>query len=114
MNRRTRCASASLMLLLGSCTYWEPYPRPAPAPPSPDLPSSLRATSGTGPSVLLVEPFVGADTLYGRTGRDTIRIPLSEVRALQRQRVDGLRTTGLVLGVTVVWTAVALYAGGLE
>ena len=110
--RRNWCL-LGLALLLGSCTYWEPYPPPAPATSS-RLPSSLRAASDTGASVLLIEPFVRADTLFGRVGRDTARLPLGQVRQLQRQRVHGLRTLGLIAGVSAVWVTVGLYGGGLE
>ena len=102
-----------LALLLGSCTYWEPYPPPTLATSS-RLPSSLRVASDTGGSVLLIEPFVRADTLFGRLGRDTARLPLGDVRELQRQRVHGLRTLGLIAGVSAAWVAVGLYGGGLE
>lgn len=104
---------AGLALLLGSCTYWEPYPPVRPASPS-SLPSSLRVTSDTGAPVLLVEPFVRADTLLGQVGRDTVGVRLGEIRELQRQRVHGLRTLGLVAGVSAVWITVGLYGGGLE
>ena len=104
---------AGLVLFLGSCTYWEPYPPVRPAGPS-SLPSSLRVTSDTGASVLLVEPFVRADTLIGRVGRDTVGVRIDEIRELQRQRVDGLRTLGLVAGVSAVLLTVGLYGGGLE
>ena len=100
-------------LLLGSCTYWESYPPLAPTSPS-RLPSSLRVAFDTGTSVLLVDPFVRADTLFGRTGRNTVGVPLGQIRKLQRQRVHGLRTLGLVAGVSAVWITVGLYAGGLD
>ena len=104
---------AGLALCLGSCTYWEPYPPVRPVPSS-SLPSSLRVTSDTGASVLLVEPFVRADTLIGRVGRDTVGIRIDEIRELERQRVDGLRTLGLVAGVSATLITVSLYGGGLE
>jgi hypothetical protein len=104
---------AALALCLASCTYWEPYPPVRPAGPS-SLPSSLRVSPDTGASVVLVEPFVRADTLLGRVGRDTVGVRLKEIRELQRQRVHGLRTLGLVAGVSAVWITVGLYGGGLE
>ena len=113
---RWRCtwSLVGVAVLLGSCTYWEPYPRPAPAPPSPRLPSSLRAASDSGPPLLLVEPFVRADTLFGRVGRDTVGLPLERLHEIQRQRVHGLRTLGLIAGVSAVWITAGLYGGGLE
>jgi hypothetical protein len=99
-------------LILGSCTYWEPYP--VTTARVSDLPSSLRAASDTGAAILLVGPYVRADTLFGLTGRDTVGIPLSNIRELQRQRMHGLKTLGLTVGVIAAWIAVGLYGGGLE
>ena len=114
MQGRCTLSIVGVAALLGSCTYWEPYPRPAPAPPSPSLPSSLRAASDSGAALLLVEPFVRADSLFGRVGDDTVGLPLEHLREIQRQRVDGLRTLGLIAGVAAVWITVGLYGGGLE
>lgn len=73
LKHSARCTGllVGVALPLGGCTYGEPYPSPVPAAPSPRLPSSLRVASDTGASLLLVEPFVRADTLLGRVGRDT-------------------------------------------
>lgn len=105
---------AGVTLFLGACTYWEPYALPAPPASATPLPSSLRVASQPGPPILLVEPFIRSDTLFGRIGADTTGIPLSERRGIQRQRVDGLRTLGLIVGVSAVLTTVGLYTGGLE
>jgi hypothetical protein len=101
-------------LLLGACTYWEPHPSPVPGARSPRLPSSLRVASDTGAPLLLVEPFIRADTLVGRVGRDTVRVPIEQLRGIQRQRVDGLRTLGLIAGVSAVWMVAGFYGGGLK
>jgi hypothetical protein len=105
---------AGMALLSGGCTYWEPYPSPSVAPPLFRLPSSLRAASDTGTPLLLLEPFVRADTLFGRVGGDTVGLPLQQVRELRRPRVDGLRTLGLIVGVSAVWITAGLLGGGLE
>jgi hypothetical protein len=84
-------------LLLGSCTYWEPYPTPAPAQQR--LPSSLRATDPTGSRILLVEPYIRSDTLFGLAGRDTVGISLRRFPRLERQRVHAVRTIALVLAI---------------
>jgi hypothetical protein len=114
MGWRRTWSLAGVAFLSGGCTYWEPYPSPAPGLASPHLPSSLRAASDTGASLLLVEPFVRADTLFGRVGRDTVGLPLLYVRQMERQRVDGLRTLGLIVGVSAVWITAGLVGGGLE
>lgn len=105
---------AGSALVLGSCTYWEPYAPLTPTAPSPALPSSLQVVSDTGAPLLLIEPFVRADTLFGRTGRDTVGLPLHQLRDVRRQRVHGFRTLGLIAGVSAVWITVGLYSGGLE
>jgi hypothetical protein len=107
------CAGSvvGIALLVAGCTYWEPYPLPA---PSIRPPSALRASDHTGALLYLVEPFVSADTLFGRVGRDTVGLPLAQLRGIQRQRLDGLRTLGLIAGVSAVWITVGLYSGGLE
>jgi hypothetical protein len=100
-----------VLLMLAGCIYWEPYPRPA---PQQRLPSSLRVLQPSGEKLLLIEPYVRSDTLYGRTGADTLRIPLHQIRGLERPFVDGLRTTGLILGTTAALVTLSLYTGGLE
>jgi hypothetical protein len=105
-----RIRVAGVALVLGACTYWEPY---SPSRYT-DLPSSLRVPAESGHPILLVEPFIRNDTLLGRVGRDTVGVPLNDSRGVQRQRVDGLRTLGAIVGVSAVWITVGLLTGGLE
>jgi hypothetical protein len=107
-------ALAGVTLFLGACTYWEPYSLPASPSWAPSLPSSLRVASEPGHPILLVEPFLKRDTLFGRVGPDTIGIPLHGARDVQRQRVDGLRTLGLIVGGSAAWITVGLLTGGLQ
>ena len=105
--------ATSMLLLVWSCTYWEPYPAPSPGKQQ-RLPSSLRVTPAGGYKTLLVEPYLRSDTLFGRSAGDTLKFPLEHLQLLERQWVDGLRTTGLILGTTALWIVVGLYGGGLE
>ena len=105
---------AAAALFLGACTYWEPYSLPASPTWAPNLPSSLRLATKPGHGILLVEPFIERDTLFGRVGPDTIGIPLESARGVQRQRVDGWRTLGLIVGGSAVWITIGLFTGGLE
>jgi hypothetical protein len=112
MLSRATSSLAGLALLLTGCTYWEPYPRPAPAVP--DLPSTLRVASDSEASVLLIDPFLRGDTLFGRVDREEVGFPVNQLHRLERQRVHGLRSVGLVTGVSVALIVAALYSGGLE
>jgi hypothetical protein len=105
---------AGLALILGGCTYWQPYTLPAQASPTHRLPSSLRTMSPNGRPLVLVHPFIKGDTLFGRVGRNTLGVPYRTVSRIERPRVDGLRTLGLVAGGSAAWIAVGLYGGGLE
>lgn len=100
--------------LLTSCAYWEPYPRPTPGVAPVRLPTSLRATTATGPAKVLTAPFVRADTLFGRRAGDTVGIALQELRVLERPRLHALRTVGLVVAATAGWITLGLFTGGLE
>jgi hypothetical protein len=108
-----RALVALVAVLVTSCTYWEPYPRPTPAAPPSHLPRVLRVATDTAP-VLLNAPFVRADTLFGRRAGDTVGIALSALRGLERPRVHALRSVALVIGATAGWVTLGLLAGGLE
>lgn len=102
-----------VVLLLG-CAHWEPYPLPAPAPEAPRLPTSLRVWAAARAPTVLVWPRVRADTLYGSSRGDTLAIPLSAVRRLERQRLDVGRTVAAVAGGLALWITAALLGGALE
>jgi hypothetical protein len=108
-----RALAALVAVLVTSCTYWEPHPRPTPAAPPSHLPRVLRVATDTAP-VLLNAPFVRADTLFGRRAGDTVGIALSALRGLERPRVHALRSVGLFIGATAGWLTLGLLAGGLE
>jgi hypothetical protein len=102
-----------VVLLLG-CAHWEPYPLPASAPEAPRLPTSLRVWTAARPATVLTWPRVRADTLYGSSRGDTLAIPLSAVRRLERQRLEVGRTVAAVAGGLALWITVGVLAGGLE
>jgi hypothetical protein len=70
--------------------------------------------------VLLIDPFVRGDTLFGRVDLESagadqkVGFPLDQVSTLERQRVHGLRTAALTTGIIVGLVLVGVYRGGLE
>jgi hypothetical protein len=101
-----------LVVLLLGCTRWESYDLPP--TPAPALPSYLRvSTPGRAPTVL-VHPFVRLDTLYGRARADTLGFSLTAIERLERPRLDGLRTTAVVIGGLAAWIVVPLAVWGVD
>ena len=97
-----------LVALLMGCTRWESYE--VPPAPGPDLPSYLRVSAPGRTSALLVHPFVRIDTLYGRSGGDTLGFALPVVGQVERPRLDGLRTAAVVVGSLGAWIGIGLVA----
>jgi hypothetical protein len=86
-------------------------------PPDADalrMPTSLRVWAPDHEATVLAWPFVRADTLYGRSRGNTLSIPLSAVRRLERQRLEVGRTVAAVVGGLALWTTVGLVGGGWE
>jgi hypothetical protein len=107
-----RACAWVLLPLVTACTRWEPYVvSPDPAPP---LPSSLRVSTPSRTSLVLVQPFVQRDTLYGRSRGDTLGIELHVIDKLERPRLDASRTAAAVLGGVAGWITLGLLGGGLE
>jgi hypothetical protein len=107
-----RAGAWVLLVLLLGCTRWEAYP--VPMTPAPDLPASLRVWTGGRAATALTQPFVRRDTLYGRSRGDTLGIALPAIERLERPRLDGVRTTGAVVGGLAGWITLGLLAGGWE
>jgi hypothetical protein len=103
---------AGLVVLLMGCTRWESYE--VPPAPGPDLPSYVRVSPPGRSSAVLVDPFVRLDTLYGRSGGDTLGFALPVEGQVERPRLDGLRTTAVVVGSLGAWIGLGLLAGAGE
>jgi hypothetical protein len=98
-------------LTLAGCVGWGPYESPAPLSESRGVPYRLRGTMTDGRRVELTSPFVRTDTLFGRTGppRDTVALAVSDVRGLERERLDIWRTLGLTVApVAALFAVVAI------
>ena len=101
---RRHSGAVALIALLAACTRWETVPTPVgPA----NLPSSLSVWSN-GASTLLNAPFVRQDTLFGRSGGDTVGIALTSIDRVARPRLDVAKSAGTLLGGLAAWTAVGL------
>jgi hypothetical protein len=95
-------AGLVLSLSVGGCATWHSYDAGPGLGAGQPLPYFLRATRGDGSRTVLSAPFVQADTLYGRVGRDRVGVHVGEIVHLERQRVNPGRTAALVVGVPVV------------
>ena len=103
--QRVRVPSVVFTALLAGCTRWETVPTPiAPA----DLPSSVRVWSTDGARTVLSAPFLQQDTLYGRSGGDTVGIALTRIERVARPRLDGAKSAGTLVGGLAAWLTLGL------
>ena len=61
-----------------------------------------------------MHPFVRLDTLYGRSGGDTLGFALPVEGQVERPRLDGLRTAAVVVGSLGAWIGLGLLVGAQE
>lgn len=113
-DRSCRVGYLLVVVLLLGCTHWEPFPTPTPDAEAPQLPTSLRVWTSDHQGTELSWPLLRADTLYGRSRRDTLAFPLSGIQRLERQRLEVARTVATVVGSLALLTTVSLLGGGLE
>jgi hypothetical protein len=108
--RRTTLA-LSCALALGACTAWVETPPPAPSPLN-EISGPIRIIRDDGFAVVLHDPYVRGDTLYGYPPgtRTRMAVALKDVRTTRRREFDPLRGFGaLAVGAVV---AFGLYAFG--
>ena len=110
--RNYRACAWAVAVLLTGCTRWESYR--VPTAPAPRLPSYLRVSAPGQDSLVLLEPFVRRDTLFGRLGSDTLGIAVPTIERLERPRLDGLRTFGVVVGGLATWIGLYFVTGSLR
>ena len=106
---RTFLGVIQLITFLSSCTSWQVQPGASPN----DLvtaqrPYTVRITQGDGSRVVLNDPSVQSDTLYGAPDTshaagapERIGVPLSNVKEIEVRRPDPSRTTLLFVGIGV-------------
>jgi hypothetical protein len=109
----------ALALALGACHSWSRRPVASPeADRDRFLGGPVRVTRAGGPPVVLVGVRIGRDSLFGNerarpNGR--VAIPLSDVRKVEKQRVDLLESAAVaVLAAAAAVTVVALFLSGAE
>jgi hypothetical protein len=105
-------AVLQLIAFLTSCTNWQVQPAASPRDlVATERPHVVRVTRSDSSRVVLNDPSVQGDTLYGTpatsdTARTTARIsvPLSEITDIAVRRTDPNRTTvfAVGLGITVL------------
>jgi hypothetical protein len=95
-------AGLVLSLPMGGCATWRSYDAGPGLSAGQPLPYYLRATRADSSRLVLTAPFVRADTLHGRRGRDRVAVPVAEIVHLERQRVNPGRTAAVVVGVPAV------------
>lgn len=92
-------ALLAMAVATSACVGWRPYEFETNRDSNGPLPYRLRATRGDSSRVVLITPFVRADTLFGRMQADTVGLPITDVAYVERERVSVKRTAAFVIGV---------------
>ena len=99
------CLTAALLVAqLASCSTWRVQNNPPQQFTVRDSTQLVRVVRRNGTELTLQEAQVRGDTLYGTSTlapRQVLAIPLSDVRTIAVRQPDGVKTAGLVVGVTV-------------
>ncbi len=105
--RSATALAAAASLLLGGCTTIRnvppPYVREAPQAAVVKVGDKVRVHTRSGQSVAFVVTAVDPESISGKN----IRVPFAEISVLQVERVDALRTTGLVAGIVASLVVIA-------
>jgi len=103
-----RPLSCLTALALAACTSWQPFAEGVDRTRPTKLPYALRVTRLDGSRTTLLGPFLRGDSLHGRLLRDTLSLPLREVRRLEQERFSITRSAALVLAVPAAFLVVYL------
>lgn len=98
--------SSITALMLAGCTTWQPLARDSTGAPLARLPYALRITRLDSSRVAVLAPFVRQDTLFGRNARDTLAVPLQQIRGLEREQFSVVRTAAVILAIPVAFVIV--------
>jgi hypothetical protein len=116
-----RGALVAALLALGACVEWRPEAVPASSSRAADrLPSETRIVTGDGRELLLRDPYVQDDSLFGvvlgvRGGdREVVGVALTEIRFLEARRPSVGRSAALAAGILggVIVVLNVLYGNG--
>jgi hypothetical protein len=114
-----RTAPIQLALLLSACMSWHPEPASPAELIATQRPDVVRITQSDSSRLILRDPAVQGDTLYGRPqaslddepqGRTAI--PLGDIRGIATRQSDPTRTT--LLGAGIVVTTVSVLCLGAD
>ena len=113
MYTRWRCARrlVACVLLpsqLGACMSWKTQEAAPPQLVNEEQPSRIRVTLRDGTQVVLTEPTISGDTLWGLNDGEQTGIPEQEIAEVALHKTDGT-TTVIALGVGLGVAAGAWY-----
>jgi hypothetical protein len=103
--------------LLPACYSWRTSTVPVDQALT-NRPDEVRVTRHDGTQLILSSPHLSGDTLIGvrRASRSevSVAVPLSDVRAIEVRRFDGVETAGLIVGVGATAILIAAAVGGSD
>lgn len=113
--RRLVCALLQLVTLVSGCSSWQVQTGPVPDVVAQNHPKKLRVTRVDQSLMVLENPRIRNDTLFGvrapSSGEDTSsaigEVALADVTHVAIRRTDGTKTALFVLGCLVVAGGVA-------
>ena len=110
-------SSLFLVLLVTACVSWRPEPTSPAELVANQKPNLVRITQSDSSRLILLDPRVDGDTLYGRPlanlqsePEEPVGIPLAEVMGIETQRSDPTKTTLLVAGTALMTFSVLCLA----
>ena len=109
-----------LIFSLSACMTWQPIPiAEVDGSHADDRPSVVRVVTQSGEEVLLHQPLVVGDSLYGLAMGQQVSYATKDIQRAEAKKTDELRTAGaaygglMAVGVVVIFIWLALEAGGL-
>jgi hypothetical protein len=113
---RRRCAAALLVITLSNaaCAAWHVEGVPPDSVLPTRHPRAIRVTRADSSRIVLWEPLLRADTLYGlasgnRGDQQQVQVPVADVRQLETLGFSPGRTVGLFAGLAgVVLATIAI------
>jgi hypothetical protein len=103
-----RRSTTLILFLLSACMGWRPEPTTPAYLITNQKPDVVRLTRSDSSRLILREPMVDGDTVYGRPQanleadpEERIAIPLADVTSIATLHTDPTRTTLLVAGAAV-------------
>ena len=108
-----RSAMLSTLLVvttLTACTSWRVQPVSPERLLNDERPKAVRVQRADSSRVVLNSPQLVSDSLLGTTRGQRTAVPLADITQIAVRRGNGLKTTGLILGIPAAALAVILVA----